>query len=107
MPGLPNIYRRKKIGNRVLGFGLLVFFLFIACAAFMFFYQKEYPNLSLLLSAVWVVLVPVYFFIEHVFIFRRYGNPGQYDQFKRVQDLAAKIWAAAIVVLGAFYAHKF
>jgi hypothetical protein len=61
--GFPNIYRRKKIGNRVLGFGLLVFFLFIACAAFMFFYQEEYPNLSILLSAAWVVLVPVYFFI--------------------------------------------
>jgi hypothetical protein len=42
-----------------------------------------------------VVGLPIYFLIEHVFIFRKYGDPTQYDQFKRVQDLATKIWVAA------------
>jgi hypothetical protein len=51
--------------------------------------------------------VPVYFFIEHLFIFRKYGDQNQYEQFTRVQDLAAKIWAAAILVLAACYLNQF
>jgi hypothetical protein len=107
MPALPDIYTEPKVGSRVFRFGMFMFLLFIACATFMFLYQKDYPNLSVILSAVWIVLVSVYFYMEHIFIFRPYGNPEQYDQFKRVQDLAAKIWAAAVLVLAAFYAHKF
>jgi hypothetical protein len=105
-PALTSIYR-KPWGNRIFAFGVFVFLLFIAFAAFMLFCQKDYPNLSILLGAGWVVFVPVYFLMEHLFFFRNFGRRSQYDQFKRVQDLAAKIWAAAVVVLAAIYAHKF
>jgi hypothetical protein len=43
------------------------------------------------------------FFHEHLFLFRRYGNPDQYEQFKRVQELAAKVWAVAIIEFAACY----
>ena len=59
------------------------------------------------IEAAWVLGVPIYFFLEHLFIFRSFGNSDQYDQFKRVQDLAAKIWAAVIVVLAACYLKQF
>jgi hypothetical protein len=35
------------------------------------------------------------------------GIPNQYEQFTRVQELAAKIRAAAIVVLAACYLQQF
>ena len=106
---MPDIYQgdNAKIGNYLLAFGVVMFLAFVGCAAFLLLGHKSYPTLSLVLGAAWVVLVPVYFFFEHIIFFRKYGTQDQYEQFKRVQDLAAKIWAAAILVLAAFYADTF
>lgn len=106
-PDVKNIYLDEKVGNRILWFGIVIFALFVACAAFILFGYEQYRKLSIVLGAAWVVGVPIYFFFEHVFLFRKFGDLTQYDQFKRVQDLAAKIWAAAILVMAAFYAETF
>ena len=103
---LGNIYK-GRVGNFLLGFGLLAFVLFIFSAAYLWSHQKDHPTRSIVIGAIWVLGVPVYFFLEHLFIFRCFGNPDQYDQFKRLQDLAAKIWAAVIVVLAACYLKQF
>jgi len=86
--------------------GMLALFLFVATATFLYCGHEKYPGLSLLASAVWTIAVPIYFFIEHEYIFFYRGDPSQYDQFKRVQDLAAKIWVGALTVLGAIVALK-
>lgn len=77
-------------------------------SAYMIVEQREcYPVATIALGSVWVVGVPLFFFFEHVVLFRKYGDASQYDQFKRVQELAGKIWAGAIVVLAAFFAETF
>jgi hypothetical protein len=101
------IYSPPIIGDRLLGFGVFVLVLFIGCAWFLLTAGKEYKTLSLVLGACWVIGVPIFFFVEHTYFFRKWGDPAQYDQFKRLQDQAAKIWAAAIFVLAAFFAQNF
>jgi hypothetical protein len=93
------------VGCWILSFGVVMFLAFICCAILMWFVDKD-PTWPLWLGAAWVVLVPVYFFFEHLFFFRWWGYPDRVEEFKRVQDLAAKVWAAAIIVLAAFY-HQF
>jgi hypothetical protein len=105
-PALGNIYR-ENIGNWLLGFGAVAFIFFIYSASYIFLYQKEHPTRCMAIGAFWVLGVPIYFFLEHLFIFRWLGNADQYNQFTRVQDLAAKIWAAVIVVLAACYFKQF
>ncbi len=104
---MPGIYKNPKIGNRILMFGIVMFIIFIASVFAMAFGRESYPQGSIVLGAAWVVGVPIYFFFEHVVLFRKYGDPDQYDQFERVQDLAAKIWAGAVIVLAAFYTQTF
>jgi hypothetical protein len=77
---------------------------FCFCAWYIIYHHKDHPVWSLCIAAAWTVLVPAYFFIEHEFFFFYWGDPDEYEQFKRVQDLAAKIWAGAIAVLGAILA---
>ena len=102
-----NIYKDNKIGRRIIGFGVIMFLLFIICAVFILMGSKCYRTESIIIGSIWVVGVPIFFFLEHVILFKKYGDPTQYDQFRRVQDLAAKIWAGAIVVLAAFFAETF
>ena len=107
MPGNNNIYTNAKVGNGLLAFGVFIFLFFLVSAAAILFWHKECPKASLILGAIWVVGVPIYFFFEHIYFFRKYGDPNEYEQFKRLQDLATKIWAAAIIVLAAFFAETF
>ena len=104
---LQRLYSNPRVGDAVLGFGILMFLLFLGCAGFLLFGADAYKRTALIIGLIWVVGVPVYFFIEHVMIFRVWGDHSQYEQFKRVQDLATKIWAAAIVVLSACYSANF
>lgn len=101
------IYSPDYIGDLMFAFGLTVMMLFVSFAYFLFTATASDKTLALVLSACWVVGVPVFFFIEHVYFFRNWGDPEQYDQFKRLQDQAAKVWAASIVVLAAFFQHTF
>lgn len=102
---LPGVYLTPGVGDGLFKFGVAIFFAFLACAVLILVAGKEHPTLSLLLGGVWVISVPIFFFVEHVYFFRKHGDPDQYEQFKRLQDLAAKIWAAAIVILVAFGNH--
>lgn len=95
-----------SLGNFLRFSGLFALVLFAATAVFLYCGHEKYPGWSLLASATWTIAVPIYFFLEHEFIFFEYGNQFQYGQFKWVQDLAAKIWAGAIAVLGAIVALK-
>ena len=103
---LPGVYKDPRVGNAIFAFGVLMFIVFIASAYMIATQYKTHPIASITLGAVWVVGVPVFFFVEHVVLFRRFGDASQYEQFKRVQELASKIWAGAIVVLAAFFAQK-
>lgn len=101
---LPDIYR-GGVGNTILCFGVVMLLVFVVSAYFIAEYRATQPVAAISLGAVWVVGVPVFFFLEHVVLFRRYGDPSQYDQFKRLQELGGKVWAGAIVVLAAFFAQ--
>lgn len=101
------IYAPACIGNLLFFFGVIVMALFVVFAWFLLIANKCDKTLTLVLGAFWVIGVPVFFFIEHVYFFRKWGDPDQYDQFKRLQDQAAKIWAASIVVLAAFFQYNF
>ena len=105
-PALPDIYK-DGVGNGIFLFGVVMFLVFIASAYTIAEYRTTHPLAAISLGAVWVVGVPEFFFIEHVVLFRKYGDPSQYDQFKRLQELAAKVWAGAIVVLAAVFAQTF
>lgn len=107
MSGQSGIYKNPKVGKLIFAFGLFMFAAFLACALFILYGSTQYRKESIVLGALWVVGVPTYFFLEHVVLFRRYGEPSQYDQFKRVQDLAAKVWAGAVLVLAAFFTETF
>ena len=106
-PRQPPVYSPASVGNRLFAFGVFVLALFVGCAWFLLTAGKEHRSLSLVLGACWVIGVPIFFFIEHTYFFRKWGDPAQYDQFKRLQDQAAKVWAAAIVVLAAFFTQNF
>ena len=103
-PGLKSVYRNPNLGWWLMGFGVLLFGLFGWCAWYLIYHHKDHPVRSLILAAAWTILVPVYFYIEHEFFFFYWGDTTQYERFKRVQDLATKIWAGAIAVLGAILA---
>ena len=73
--GVKNIYLNKSAGNGVLVFGVFIFALFIASAYFILIAHQQQRTLSIVLGAAWVVGVPIYFFIEHVFNFRKVRSP--------------------------------
>jgi hypothetical protein len=104
-PALPNVYK-GKVGNALFFFGVVMFLVFLGSAYMIAEHRTSYPVASIALGAVWIVGVPVFFFIEHVVLFREFGEPSQYEQFKRLQDLAGKVWAGAIVALAAFFTQS-
>jgi len=103
----PPIYSPAYVGNILFGCGAFVFLLFMGCAWFLLTAGQENKTMSLVLGACWVIGVSIFFFFEHTYCFRKWGDPAQYVQFKRLQDQAAKVWAAAIVVLAAFFTQNF
>ena len=105
-PALPDVYR-NGVGNVVFLFGIVMFAVFIASAFMIAEQRTTHPLAAITLGAIWVIGVPLFFFFEHVVLFRKYGDPNQYDQFKRLQELAGKVWSGAIVVLAAFFAQTF
>jgi hypothetical protein len=89
-------------------FGIAMFTVFLLCVWYVYGHRGEEYNLhALLIGGFWVVGPPVWFLIEHFFLFRYFGDSSQYDQFKRVQELASKIWAGAVIVLTAIYTDSF
>jgi hypothetical protein len=104
--GVEDTYR-GNVGYWLFGLGVLAFVGFVFSALCILLYGKEHPVRTIILGSFWVLVVPIYFFLEHTFIFKYWGKPSEYEQFKRLQDQAAKIWAAAILVLAACYFHEF
>jgi hypothetical protein len=104
--GLKSVYVDSNRGRLPMRFGKIALVSFVVCAGLLYYGYKDYPTLSLVVAAVWTVAVPLYFFWEHEFWFFKYGNPAEFEQFKRVQDLAAKIWVGALAVFGAIVYHQ-
>jgi len=104
--GLSSVYARSWIGWALSFCGLIALAFFGYSAYFLYFYHQQHPIRSFFFNAAWVIGVPVYFFFEHEVLFYYWGTPLQYDQFKRVQDLAAKIWVGALAVLATIVAVK-
>lgn len=106
MKALPDIYQNKDIGYGLMIFGITAFAFFIFCAWFIYIHRADnYRAYALILAAIWIVGSPTWFFIEHFYFFKNYGDPTQYEQFKRGQELAAKIWAGGILVLAAIWSN--
>lgn len=104
---MSGFYKDPKFGKRILKFGIAMFLLFIGSAFAIALGHECYRKASIALGAFWVVGVPTFFLYEDVVLFRKHGDHSQYEQFKRAQDLAAKIWAGAILVLAALFADTF
>ena len=71
-PALPNVFR-GNVGNVIFSVGVLMFAAFIGSAYLLAAHRATYPVASVVLSAIWVVGVPLYFFFEHVYLFRKYS----------------------------------
>lgn len=108
MSALPDIYKCKAVGNGLMLFGIVAFAFFLYCTWFIYDHRLNTDRTtSLILGSIWVMGSPIWFFIEHFYFFRKYGDPGQYEQFKRAQELASKIWAGGILVLAAIWSGGF
>jgi hypothetical protein len=99
---IPSIYTKKWVQGLVVAFGIAAF-LFLGWRAFFIWqHQKDHnKTCSFILGAIWVIGIPLWFVFEHSFLFGSYGDITQFDQCKRVQDLASKVWAAGVVILAA------
>jgi hypothetical protein len=60
---------------------------------------------SLILGA-WVLLPPLWFFIEYIYFYRWWGKPECFEAFKYAQDLGSKGWAGMVAVLGVLFFSK-
>ena len=103
--GLKSVYADNKNGRVPMKLGVGALVAFVLCALFLYYGQKDYPTWSFALAALWTVAVPIYFFWEHEYYFAKYGNLVEFEQFKRIQDLAAKIWVGALSVF-VRYSHS-
>lgn len=101
---LSDVYK-NGVGNVIFAFGVVMFAVFVLSAYIIAEHRTTHPLAAITLSAIWVVGVPLFFFFEHVVLFRKYGDLSEYDQFKRLQELGGKVWAGAIIVLAAFFAQ--
>jgi hypothetical protein len=67
-----------------------------------------YASVSKLLGAVWVLGPPVWFWLEHNYYFPNNASPGaKLEDLKAEQEIAAKIWAAFVVILAALFTGSF
>ena len=82
-PKLGNIYP-GSIGNWLLNKNSSHFFC-LSVPRRIFGLTRRKPSLSRAIEDAWVLGVPINFFLEHLFIFRSFGNSDQYDQFKNVK----------------------
>jgi hypothetical protein len=99
---MPSIYTKKWVQVLVVAFGIASFLFLGWCALFIWQHHEDHnKTCSFILGAIWVIGIPLWFLFEHSFLFGRYGETAQFDQFKRVQDLASKVWAAGVVILAA------
>jgi hypothetical protein len=96
------VYRSKAISGAVICFGALSM-VFLAYSTWHIYqhHDKNDHALSFILCAIWVIGSPLWFLWEYSVLFSRYGDHNEEDQFKRVQDLASKVWAGGIVILAA------
>ncbi len=99
MSAVPNIYRNKVVSNCIMLFGIAALAFLIYSAHYIYKNKDSHHAGSFILASVWTVGSPAWFFIEHFILFKHFGDPAQYDQFKRGQDLASKIWAGGIGIL--------
>jgi hypothetical protein len=64
-------------------------------------HEKSDRACSFILCAIWVVGSPLWFLFEYSVLFNRFGDQNQSDRFKRLQELASKLWAGGVVILAA------
>jgi hypothetical protein len=69
--------------------------------------RREYMRVpkSLILGA-WVLLPPLWFFLEYIYFYRWWGKPECFEAFKYSQDLGSKGWAGMVAVLGVLFFGK-
>jgi hypothetical protein len=70
---------------------------------------KQFPDRhtakSWLLS-LWLLLPPAWFFIEYIFLYRHFGKPECFEQFKYAQELVARGWIVLVAALGILFFGK-
>jgi len=58
------------------------------------------------LLGLWVLLPPVWLYIEYIFLYRHFGKAGCFESFKYAQEIVSKGLIGVVVVLGGLYFGK-
>ncbi len=105
MPHLYNGYTVKVLGLlAIIGFAASVWFILSGRDN----PTPTYKLLCQIIGALWVLGPPLWFFYEHFYYFPKHGNSdADFAQLKSSQDIAAKVWAAFLVVLAALFTGTF
>jgi len=58
------------------------------------------------LLGLWVLLPPVWLYIEYIFLYRHFGKAACFESFKYAQQIVSEGWIGTLVVLGGLYFGK-
>ncbi len=79
--------------------GVLAFPATIVSAALAVYFKDSVLAGSLF--AIWAILPPLWFAFEYFHVYRLYGDPDLFDEFKHGQHVTATIWLGLAAFLGA------
>lgn len=54
----------------------------------------------------WVLLPPLWFYVEYIYLYRHFGKAACFDSFRYAQELVSKGWVVLVLVLGVLYFGK-
>lgn len=94
----PNLGRRWVTGVGVIAVFLAMGSLVVAYDA----WESREPKLLYLFSAIWVIVPPIWFWIEYFVIYRKFGDPEAFESYKFGQQISVAIWASLALFLVGF-----
>lgn len=112
-PSAVLIYAPGSIGHRIVRTAAIVSIVaFVGTVIAVWWIWSEgrgpqYVEFIYFLAALWAVLPAGWFWFEYFYVYRRYGNPAAFEQFKHGQQTAVAIWAGVTLSLAAFASSDF
>ncbi len=58
------------------------------------------------LLGLWVLLPPLWLYVEDIFLYRHYGKAACFDSFRYAQEIVARGWLVVVAVLTFLYFGK-
>jgi hypothetical protein len=58
------------------------------------------------LLGLWVLLPPVWLYVESIFLYRHFGKAACFDSFRYAQEIVSRGWVCVVAVLGVLYFGK-